>query len=118
MMALSVVMMANPSGWSRGIISFSKQPYFHIFEVMSRLAAGSVFVIYSDLILYPQLALFMGYLLIVVGIGLVIIGSKKHQQFAVWSAVKFQNLFRVAGGGSFCFGLFLIYISWINHMFL
>ncbi len=107
-------MIVNPSYWSNGIVDFSRKPYFHWFEVISRLIAGLVFVLYSQTTLYPQLVLSIGYLLIAVGFGLIITGSVKHRQFAVWSANKFKSIFRLAGFGSFIFGGFLIYISTIG----
>ncbi len=107
-------MIVNPNYWSNGIVDFSRKPYFHWFEVISRLIAGLVFVLYSQTTLYPQLILSIGYLLIAVGFGLIITGSVKHRQFAVWSAHKFKSTFRPAGFGSFIFGSFLIYISTIG----
>ncbi len=107
-------MIVSPSYWSNGIIEFSKKSYFHWFEVITRLIAGLVFVSYNQTTSYPQLILTIGYLLIAVGIGLIIIGSIKHRQFAIWSARKFKSTFRSAGFGSFIFGGFLIYISTIG----
>lgn len=107
-------MILNPSYWSNGIIEFSRKSYFHWFEVITRLIAGLVFVCYNQTTLYPLLILSIGYLLIAVGIGLIITGSVKHRQFAVWSARKFKSTFRPAGFGSFIFGSFLIYISTIG----
>jgi len=107
-------MIVNPNYWSNGIVDFSRKPYFHWFEVISRLLAGLLFVLYSQTTLYPQLVTSVGYLLITVGFGLIITGSVKHRQFAVWSAYKFKNTFRPAGFGSFIFGSFLIYISTIG----
>ena len=114
MMCLSIIMIVNPSYWSNGIIEFSRKSYFHWFEVITRLIAGLVFVSYNQTTLYPQLILSIGYLLIAVSIGLIITGSVKHRQFAVWSARKFKSTFRPAGFGSFVFGSFLIYISAIG----
>jgi len=114
MMCLSVIMIVNPRYWSDGIISFSKKSYFHLFEVISRLIAGFIFVLFSKATLYPNLVLFIGYLLIAVGVGLLITGSAKHRKFAVWSAHRFKSTFRPAGIGSFIFGIFLIYISSIG----
>jgi len=107
-------MIANPIYWGNGIVNFSKKSYFHWFEVISRLFAGFVFVIYSSTIAYPQLILVIGYLLIAVGLGLVIIGPVQHRKFAVWSAHKFQSAFRPAGFGSLIFGGFLIYITTVG----
>lgn len=114
MICLSLIMIVNPNYWSNGIINFSRKPYFHWFEVFSRLISGLIFVFYSQSTLYPQLVMSLGYLFIVVGFGLVIIGSVKHRKFAVWSAHKFKSTFRIAGLASFIFGNFLIYISTIG----
>ncbi len=114
MICLSIIMIINPNYWSNGIVDFSRKPYFHWFEVISRLIAGLVFILYSQTTLYPQLILSIGYLLIAVGFGLIITGSVKHRQFAVWSAHKFKSTFRPAGFGSFIFGSFLIYVSTIG----
>jgi protein-S-isoprenylcysteine O-methyltransferase Ste14 len=107
-------MIVNPNYWSNGIVTFSKKTYFHWFEIISRLVTGCVFVFYSQVTVYPQLIVSIGYLLIAVGLGLAIIGSVKHRQFAVWSAQKFKRTFRPAGFGSFLFGGFLIYIITVS----
>jgi len=107
-------MIVNPNYWSNGIVDFSRKPYFHWFEVISRLIAGLVFVFYNQTTLYPHLILNIGYLLITVGFGLIITGSMRHRKFAVWSVHKFKSTFRPAGFGSFIFGSFLIYISTIG----
>jgi len=114
MMCFSTVMIVSPSYWSDGIIMFSKKTYFHWFEVFTRFTAGVVFVFFSSATLYPKLTLSIGFLLIAVAIGLLIVGPVKHRKFAVWSAYKFKSTFRPAGIVSFLFGLFLVYISTIG----
>lgn len=107
-------MIVNPNYWSDGIVRFSNKPYFHWFEIISRVTAGFVFVLFNKSTLFPELILGFGYLLIAVGFGLLITGSVKHRKFAVWSAHKFKSTFRPAGVGSFIFGTFLIYTSTIG----
>ena len=114
MMCLSVIMIVNPNYWSDGIVNFSKKSYFHWVEVISRLIAGSIFVLFNKATLYPLLILTIGCLLIAVGFGLLLTGAVKHRKFAVWSALKFKSIFRPAGVGSFIFGSFLIYVSTIG----
>lgn len=111
--ALSLVMIISPQRWSDGIISFSQKSYFHGFEVMSRFIAGCLFISFHQSTLSPLLIQFLGYLLIVVSIGLIICGSPKHQKFAIWSAVKFKPYFRACGVGALLFGNYLIYVSGI-----
>ncbi len=109
MTAFSVVMIANPGYWSDVIVSFSEKPYFHPFEVVSRIVFGGIFLAYADKTLYPALNTGIGYVLVLVGIGLLLTPSSKHRKFAVWSARKFRNVFRLAGVASFSFGLFIAY---------
>ena len=111
MILLSIVMITNPENWSNRIVKFSEKPYFHPFEILSRLAFGVVFIMAADQTLYPSLMLVIGYLLIGVGVGLLLIPPSKHRQFAVWSARRFKNTFRPMGLGSLFFGAFLIYAT-------
>ena len=111
MMLLSALMVVNPRAWSKGIISFSERPYFHPFEILTRLGFGLLFIKYSNQTLFPNLMLGLGYLLIAVGFGLLLTPPSKHKMFAVWSASKFENIFRPAGIFSFGFGAVLIYAS-------
>ena len=108
---LSSIMVISPQKWSNGIVAFSEKSYFHWFEVISRFIAGVLFIAFHQHTSFPQLMLAIGYLLLAVSLGLIVVGSAKHKEFAVWSASKFKSTFRVAGICSFCFGLFLIYIA-------
>ena len=116
LMFLSIIMIVKPDYWSNGIVTFSRHKYFHWFEVISRLISGVVFVLFNKSTPYDLLILCIGYLLIGVGIGLLIVGSVKHRQFAVWSAHKFKSTFRPAGIVSLIFSLFLIYASTISAL--
>jgi hypothetical protein len=111
MMCLSVVMISSPNYWSDGILTFSKKPYFHWFEIITRLITGGIFVLFYQATLFPKLMLGVGIVLIAVSFGLLIAGATKHRQFAVWSARKFIRVFRFSGVCSFMFGIFIIYGS-------
>lgn len=108
---LSALMVANPENWSRGIVKFSKLPYFHPFEIVSRLLFGAIFITFADQTLYPTLIAVIGYMLLAVGIGLSLTPPSKHRWFAVWSAQRFKSVFRPAGALSFLFGIFIIYAA-------
>lgn len=114
MMVLSTIMVINPYYFSDGIISFSKKSYFHLFEICSRIIAGIIFAFYSKDTLYPPIFLFVGYMLILVGIGLSLTPPRFHKEFAVWSANRFRSLFRLIGIFSIPISLFLIYASFGN----
>jgi hypothetical protein len=106
---LSVYMVLYPKVWASGIVRFSQWPYFHIFEILSRLFVGLGFIYFAKYSIYPKLIFGLGYLLVAVSIGLALTPSTKHRQFAVWTADKFLHVFRPSGIVSICFGIFLIY---------
>ena len=109
MILLSAVMAINPDNWSDGILKFSRMRYFHGFEIASRLFFGAIFIVFSEQTLYPTVMGAFGYLMVAVGLGLLVVGSSRHRQFAVWSAAKFNKTFRPAGIVSITFGAFIVY---------
>ena len=92
-------------------MKLSKVAFFHPFEILSRLIFGIVFITFAGQTLYPMLISVVGYILVIVGVGLLFTPPSKHKQFAVWSAQKFRPVFRPAGAVSFAFGIFIIYTS-------
>ncbi len=111
MAALSGSMISNPDGFARGIVRFSEARYFHAFEILSRLAFGAVFLVYSDQTQFPTTMRVVGLLLVAVGAGLLLTPPARHRQYAVWSADRFRRLFRPAGVLSMAFGVFIVYAA-------
>lgn len=106
-----LLMAITPVKFASGILSFSRLPYFHIFEIFSRLVVGILFIATADQTLSPALITVIGCGLIAVGIGLVFTPPSKHRQFAVWSAQKFQPYFRVLGIVALPLAFALIWIA-------
>lgn len=109
MLLLNLVMVVKPESFSKGIISFSEQPYFHIVEVSSRIIAGLIFIHYSADTLFPQAIFTIGIVLVCVGVGLAFTPARLHRKFALWSAHYFKNKFRFIGLFSVPLPLLLIY---------
>ncbi len=109
MMLLSVMMIVNPDRWSERIVTFSEKPYFHPFEVLSRFIFGLVFIIFAEQTLYPVLMSVIGYVLLAVAAGLLILMPARHRRFATWSAHRFKKMFRPMALGSLIFGSFIVY---------
>ena len=107
---LSIMMITNPAAWSRGILRFSEKPYFHVAEIFLRLLLGAVFLYFASETMFPLVIKVIGGVLVAVGLGLIVIGRKRHVAFAERSAT-FTKIFRPAGFFSLAFGVFLIYIS-------
>lgn len=111
MMLLSLSMVVKPDSFSNGIISFSEKSYFHLFEIISRITAGIIFVAYAANTIFPKTILCIGYGLILVGIGLALTPPTLHRKFAVWSANNFRSKFRLIGIVSVPLSMFLIYAA-------
>ena len=114
MVFFSLIMIANPNYWSETIVRFSLKPWFHWFEVLSRLTFAILFLFAAPYSAYPNLILAISYLLFFVSAFLLIMAPKRHQAFAVWSAKSFNKWFRPLGILSLAFGGFLVYISVVN----
>lgn len=111
MMLLSLTMVIKPDSFSAGIITFSEKPYFHLFEIVSRIIAGLIFVIYAAGTVFPTVISIIGFALILVGVGLALTPPRMHRKFAVWSANEFRDKFRLIGVVSVPLSLLLIYVA-------
>lgn len=104
---LCTIMIVSPAAWSRGILSFAEKPYFHIFEITTRLLLGGVLIFFADGTRYPLFIKIVGGVFIFAGAFLIIAGEKRHREFAVKSST-FIKLFRPAGVAGVLFGTFVI----------
>lgn len=111
MMVLSLTMVIKPDSFTAGIITFSEKPYFHVFEIVSRIIAGLIFVTYATDTVFPAVISVIGFALILVGVGLALTPPRVHRKFAVWSANEFRDRFRLIGIVSVPLSLLLIYVA-------
>ena len=111
MSGLSIIMIANPNSWSKGIVIYSTKAYFHLLEILSRLGIGVIYVVFADTTGNPPLMLVVGYVHIFASVILTFMPPLRHMQFAVWSARTYKKIFRHMGVLTFCFGLFIIYTA-------
>lgn len=111
MLGLGVLMIKSPAAFSSSIITFSQQRYFHIVEIISRLFFGVMFVYYAPLTLAPNINALIGYLMIFAAILLLAIGAERHRLFAVWSAQKFNAIFRFCGVFAFILGGYIVFTA-------
>ena len=111
MVVMSLAMVASPEGWGKAIVRFSRMPYMHLFEIITRIGFGLLFVTYADHSKFPTVITFIGYMLLAVGVGLMLTPPSYHRRFAVWCAAKLAKYFRAAGLASLAFGIFLIYAA-------
>ena len=115
MLLFSLTMLFRPYAFAQGIIHFSEQSYFHPFEIISRLIAGSVFVAYASETQFPLLFKVIGVVLLMVGAGLALTPPRLHKKFAVQSANSCRNYFSVIGLVSVVLAVALIYAA-VGHL--
>ena len=111
MALISLCMAIAPARFADAVLAFSQWRWFHAFEVLSRLSIGAAFVVVSDTFVYPAFATGLGYLLISVGLGLVLLGRTRHECFARWTATLSTAVFRPAGLLGFVLGALLAYLA-------
>jgi len=111
MIFICAFMAVNPKQFSEGIIIFSEKSWFHAFEIIARATMGLIFIKYSNTTLYPSVFNIVGYGLLVVAIGLIILAPKKHKKFTLWAAQKFENNFRLIGILSIPLGGLIIFMA-------
>jgi len=110
MCLLGGIMAINPIAFSKGVVAFSQKPWFHAFEITSRLMLGLLFILYAAKSTQPNLLYGLGSLLCFVSLFLVVIGAEKHRQFAMLTS-KIGGKFRLIGLLSLCLGVVLINIG-------
>ncbi len=115
MLLFSLMMLFRPYAFAQGIINFSEQPYFHPFEIISRLIAGGVFVVYAADTQFPLLFKVIGLVLLFVGVGLALTPPRLHKKFAIQSANGCRNYFRFIGVFSVGLSFALIYAA-VGHV--
>jgi uncharacterized protein YjeT (DUF2065 family) len=115
MLFFSLMMLFRPHNFAQGIINFSEQPYFHPFEIISRLIAGGIFIAYGPDTQFPLLFKIIGSVLLLVGVGLACTPPGLHKKFAVQSANSCRNYFRFIGVVSVVLAIALIYAA-VGHV--
>lgn len=101
-------MILKPAQFSESIVQFSEKPWFHVFEVISRLVLGLAFVFFADQTAYPKFVLGLGFVLCLASIILVLLGGKRHRQFAVFISGYLKSKFRYIGFFAFGLGMTIV----------
>ena len=110
MFVLGVAMVLKPMSFSDGIISFSEKPWFHLFEITSRLVFGLLLIYFAGGTAYPTLVFALGMVLCCVSFLLIFVGAERHKKFALLTA-KIGKRFRPLGAIAIVCGLSLVYIG-------
>lgn len=104
------LMIAKPLAFAEGITAFSEKPWFHAFEIVSRLIVGVLLILFAEQTSYPLTVKVIGAALCFVSVFLLIIGSNKHRKFAALTT-KIGPYFRPLGFIALLGGMALIYLG-------
>ncbi|MFT6087356.1 MAG: hypothetical protein ACI9UD_002445 [Glaciecola sp.] len=110
MFILGCYMVIAPLKFSIGIVKFSEKPWFHVFEIASRLMIGLSLLLFAENTSYPKVVTFLGWLLCIVSVFLVLIGANRHKHFAQLAS-NIGKYFRVVGFIAITCGASLIYLD-------
>ena len=103
-------MAARPTAFANLMIAFSEKPWFHPFEIFTRIIIGAGLWYFASDTPYTRFFEALGILVFVVGVGLLLIGAEKHRAFAHFAADRFQAYFRLAG---LCFAPIGVWGLWL-----
>ncbi len=110
MVAFGIMMIKNPMSFSQGIRAFSEKPWFHAFEIMTRLIIGCLLLFVASETTYPFTFTLLAGILCFTSLFLIIIGEKKHRQFAHTTS-KIGKHFRILGVLSVICGAGISYLG-------
>jgi hypothetical protein len=110
MILLGAIMFIQPMRFANGIAAFSQKAWFHVFEIVSRLVIGVLFMIFAQHTAFYQLIFGLGALLVGVSIFLIVIGEQRHKSFAM-KTVKIGHKFRPIGMIAILAGGSLLYVA-------
>jgi hypothetical protein len=103
-------MAIDPLKFSAGIARFSEKPWFHVFEIISRVVLGVLFLVFAEKTAFPMAIKVLGGILCFVGLFLAVIGENRHKRFAQLTAGIGKN-FRFLGFFAILCGGVIIYLG-------
>ncbi len=110
MFVLGSVMVFKPITFANGIAKFSGKPWFHVFEIVSRLIIGVLLILFAQQTSFPKTVTILGVLLCFVSVFLLVIGESRHKYFARLTS-KIGVYFRPIGLFAQLCGVGLMYIE-------
>lgn len=110
MLLFGCLMIAKPLAFAKGINAFSEKPWFHAFEIVSRLTVGVLLILFAEQTSYPLTVKVIGAVLCFVSVFLLVIGSNNHKKFAALTT-KIGPYFRPLGFVAVFGGVVLIYLG-------
>ena len=106
---LSSIILVKPKAALNFFDANSGSLGLYITAVGVRIAMGVVLIIYAEQSRYPEAFEVIGYIVLVAGVILAIIGRKRFEQLVRWAMGLMEKMAWFAGLLGIAFGLFFIY---------
>ena len=104
-----VVILINPQAIFGPLKDNSDKLFIHIIAVVVRIILGILLVSQSDLSRYPVIIEILGWLSIIAGIALALIGRNNFKRLMSWAFSLLEPFGRVGGIIASAFGAFIVY---------
>jgi len=104
-----ILLLINPSIVFGFLQKNIENSAIHLMAVLVRLVIGILLVIQSGSSKFPLAMEVLGWVLVVAGISLAVIGHTRFRKLMSWVLVSFKPLDRMAGVVAILFGGFLFY---------
>ena len=109
MLLAGVLLIRNPEIIFGFLQDNAENPAIHVIAVLVRLIIGTLLITQSDLSRFPLAIEILGWVFIVAGVGLAVIGRNRFRQLMSWVLNTFKPFGRLAGVIAIAFGGFLVY---------
>ncbi len=108
LIGLALGLLLSPARATRFLGGFASSALTHYLELVLRLTAGGAILLCAPQMLFSDLFVIFGWILVVTTVGLFAVPWQWHQRFAQWGVPYATRNLRLVAGASFVFGGFVI----------
>jgi uncharacterized protein YjeT (DUF2065 family) len=108
LLGLAAVAWFAPQHAARFLLGFAGSARVHFFELLLRLIVGGGFLYYAPHMLFSQLFVILGWVLIITTAGLCLVPWRWHQRFAQRTVPHAIGYLKLIGIASLAFGVFIV----------
>ncbi|MBX2838574.1 MAG: hypothetical protein KTR35_17075 [Gammaproteobacteria bacterium] len=109
MLIAGALLLVNPEILFRYLRNNIDNVAIHVIAVLVRLIIGVLLIIQSNQSRFPQVIEILGWIFIVAGIFLAVLGRHRFTKLLSWVLTNLKHLGRIAGVAAVAFGGFLVY---------
>jgi uncharacterized protein YjeT (DUF2065 family) len=114
LIAVSLWMIIRPAHWTRMAVRYCHWRYMHPTEIVLCLGFGAPFILFGEQALLPVLYKSIGYVLVIVGAGLMLVPPSLHQRLGAKVIEAIGPWFRPAGVLTLALGGLLLYSALLS----